>query len=391
MPNDKWNDEEIENLLRDFPKIQDKRPKAEVYKNVSQTQYVPKQPKRWLPLLVAVIAFLSISVLAVSLLQQNGSDSSTGETETESGDAESMMTADEAQPEQAEQSADDSEGAASLAMEEPEALRTAVYEQDLSGAHVLRIGLANQGYVVPVSFMIPAPLAGEGEPDALELYETFAGQIDESALGFDEYHPYEGSLQQDGATISHFLPEGHDYDKGSAATLLYLYSLEETFMGQQEIRVLNEAGEPAQLAHIGEVEPIIPGTQGHSYYLMDASTGDWYMAPSYGMSEANLEDALVALRQAPNDAYRSPVPDGIGYGVEMDGTNAIVTFEETLDLEALDGMAAMRMIESMALTAQSYGSSLTISNTLQAEWSGFDFSKELELPVAPNRIEWTEK
>ncbi len=389
MPNNKWDDEEIENLLRDFPKIQDKRPKAEVHKRVSQTQYVPKQPKRWLPLLVAVIAFLSISVLAISLLQQNGSDSSSSETEND--DAGSMMTADEAQTEQTEQSGGDSEEAASMAIEEPEALRTAVYEQDLADAHILRIGLAEQGYVVPVSFIIPKQSVDETEPTSLELYEAFAEQIDESTLGFDEYHPYEGSLQQDGAVISHLLPEDHSYDQGSAATLLYLHSLEETFFAQEEIRVLDDSGEPAQLAHVGMVEPIIPGVQGQSYYLMASSTGDWYMAPSYGMSEASVDDALLALRQSPNDAFRSPVPDGVDYEIEMDGTNASLIFKETLDFEGLDGVEAMRMIESMALTAQSYGSTLTIFNTVQAEWSGFDFTKQLELPIAPNRIAWPEK
>lgn len=394
MPNDKWNDEEIENLLRDFPKIQDRRPKAEVYKKLSHKEQAPKQPKRWLPLLVAIVAFLSISVLVASLLQQNGTDSS---SESENSEAESTMATDEAPKEQAEKaeqadgSTKESEGAASLATEGPEVKRSAVYESELEGAHVLRIGLAYHGYVVPTSFVIPKQLADMEEPNALDLYETFAGQIDESGLGFDEYHPYEGELQQNGSTISHFLPDGHSYDQGSASTLLYLYSLEETFMDQQEIRVLNEDGEAAQLSHVGTVEPLVPGEQGQSFYLLASSTSEWHLAPAYGMSPENVEDALMALQQSPNDDYRSPVPEGVSYRVEVDEMNATLIFEEPLDLEALDGMEAMQMIESMALTAQSYGSSLTVSNTAQTEWAGFDFSKELELPVSPNRIDWPEK
>ncbi|MEZ0482761.1 hypothetical protein [Planococcus sp. SSTMD024] len=388
MPNDKWNDEEIENLLRDFPKIQDRRPKAEVYKKLSQKERTPKQPKRWLPLLVAIVAFFSISVLVVSLLQQNGTDSSS--SESESSDAESTVTTEEAQTDQAEGATQQSDGAASLATEDPEVQRSAVYESELEDEHILRMGLAYHGYVVPISFVIPKQLADTPEPTALELYETFAGQIDESGLGFDEYHPYEGELQQTGSAISHFLPDGHSYDQGSASTLLYLSSLEETFMDQQEIHVLNEEGEAAQLSHIGTVEPFVPGEQGQSFYLLAASTGDWHLAPAYGMSPENVEDALMALQQSPNDDYRSPVPEEINYRVEMDGANATVVFEEPLDLEALDGVEAMQMIESMALTAQSYGSSLTVSNTVQAEWADFDFARELELPVSPNRLDWPE-
>jgi len=392
MPNDKWNDEEIENLLRDFPKIQDKRPKAEVYKKLSHKEQTPKQPKRWLPLLVAIVAFLSISVLVASLLQQNGTDSSS--SETESSDAESTVVTDEAQTEQTEQAQGDNQEpneAASLAPEDPQIQRSAVYESELEDAHVLRIGLAYHGYVVPVSFVIPTQLTDMAEPTALELYETFSGQIDESGLGFDDYHPYEGELQQNGSTISHFLPDSQTYDQGSASTSLYLYSLEETFMNQQEIRVLNEAGEAAQLSHMGTVEPLVPGEKGQIFYLLESSAGEAYLAPAYGMSPGNVKDALLALQQSPNDDYRSPVPEGVSYRVEVDGANADLIFEEQLDLETLDKAAAMQMIESMALTAKSYGSSLAISNTIQSEWAGYDFSKELELPVSPNRIDWPEK
>ncbi|MBU9671990.1 hypothetical protein KQ939_03220 [Planococcus sp. CP5-4] len=389
MPNDNWSDEEIENLLRDFPKIHDRRPKAEVYKKLSHKEQTQRSPKRWLPLLVAIVAFLSISVLVASLLQQNGTDSSSGETE--SSDAESTMATDETQTEQADGNIEESDRAASLATEDPQVQRSAVYESDLEDAYMLRIGLAYHGYVVPVSFVIPTQLADMAEPTALELYETFSGQIDESELGFDDYHPYEGELQQNGSTISHFLPDSHTYDQGSASTLLYLSSLEETFMDQQEIRVLNEDGEAAQLSHMGTVEPLVPGEQGQSFYLLESSAGEAYLAPAYGMSPGNVKDALLALQQSPNDDYRSPVPEGVSYRVEVDGANADLIFEEQLDLETLDKAAAMQMIESMALTAKSYGSSLMISNTIQSEWAGFDFSKELELPVSPNRIDWPEK
>ncbi|ANU19577.1 hypothetical protein BBI15_04840 [Planococcus plakortidis] len=391
MPNDKWNDEEIENLLRDFPKIQDGRQKAEVYNKLAQKEKMPRQPKRWLPLLVAIVAFLSISVLVASLLQQGGTDSS---SETENSDSGPTMSTDEAQTEQAEPPEGpegESEEDANLAAEQPVALRTAVYERDVEQSHILRVGLAYNGYVVPISFVIPEQLTDTAEPDAVELYETFAIQIDESALGFDEYHPYAGELEQNDSVISHFLPDGHSYDQGSASTLLYLSSLEETFMNQQEIRVLDEGGEAAQLSHIGIVEPFVPGEQGQSFYLLATSTGDWHLAPAYGMSPENVEEALMALQQSPNDDYHSPVPEEINYRVEMDGENATLVFEELLDLETLDGVEAMQMIESMALTAQSYDTSLRISNTVQAEWAGFDFSKELELPVSPNRIDWPEK
>ncbi|MGM0897459.1 MAG: hypothetical protein ACQEV0_06160 [Bacillota bacterium] len=395
MPNDRWSDEEIENLLRDFPKIQDDRPKAAVYKKLAEPKSVPKQPKRWLPLLVAIVAFFSISALVVSLLQESGSNSTSGGTE--GGDSQSTAITDEAQTEEAEENEKSSEAVNGTSKEaeadsaNTEAARTAVYEEDLEKASVFRIGLAYQAYVVPVSFIIPDQQIDSATATSLDLYEQFAEQIDENRLGFDEYHPYAGEFSRSDSSISHVLPDDHPYDQGSASTLLYFQSMEETFMDQQEIRFLNEQGEAARFSHIGTAEPIAPGEQGQSFYLLSNASDELYLAPAYGLSEANAEDALVALRESPNDDYRTPVPAGLGYSVETDGDTVSVSFNEPMDLTELDELEAMHLIESMALTAQSYGKSLTLSNMVQSEWGGFDFTEALELPAAPNRIDWPEK
>ncbi|MBT2582019.1 hypothetical protein [Planococcus sp. ISL-109] len=384
MPNDKWNDEEIENLLRDFPEIQDERPKAEVYKQLAQTKPAARQPKRWLPLLVAIVAFFSISVLVVSLLQQDGNDSSISEPATD--ESQSTMSTDQAETEKAAPGGDEPEYAVPP---ETDALRTAVYESDLAEGQLFRIGLAHQAYVVPVSFLIPNGQVPSAS-GSLALYDQFAEQIDETQLGFNEYHPFEGNFQQDAERLNHFLPNNHPYDEGSASTLLYLYSLEETFMDQQEIHILNEEGTAAEFSHLGVANPIIPGEQGKSFYVL--ASAQWqYLAPAYGLSEAQAKDALLALQNAPNDDYASPVPSQIGYAVEELGDALTVVFDEPLDLLALDEQEAMQMIESMALTAESYEVSLQFENIIQPEWGGFEFAGPIELPVAPNRIDWPQK
>lgn len=377
MPNNKWSDEDIESLLRDFPTIKDKRPKAEVHRQLKHSYPLEKQRRRWFPLLVAIVAFLSISVVVVSLLQQNGMSSS-GQPANDQAE-QSIMTTEDSGPEDRQ--------TGGSAPSEADELRTAVYEEDVQGTQLFRIGLARQAYVVPVSFLV----AEEQSGDSLALYAQFAEQIDETQLGFDEYHPYQGYFEQDDAKIKHLLPDDHTYDQGSASELLYLASLEETFRDQDEIRVLDEQGDMAEFSHLGTVEPINPGEQGQSFYLLAAATEDLYLAPAYGLSEADAHSALLALQQAPNDDYRSPVPGQLSYTIEENGDVLTVVFDQPLDLLTLDEVAAMQMIESMALTAKSYGVSLQFSNIVQKEWGGFDFTEKLELPIAPNRIDWMEK
>jgi hypothetical protein len=393
MPNDKWNDEEIENLLRDFPEIKDQRPKAEVYKQLVQDKSLTKQPKRWLPLLVAIVAFFSISVLVVSLLQQNGTDSTVADP---SGNEEqSMMTTDQAETEEAiEQQAQPDEpakpeGDSEAASVENKVLRTAVYESDLSDHQLFRIGLTHLAYVVPVSFMISNEQAN-GAEGSVELYEQFAGQVDEIGLGFDDYHPFAGYFEQSAEHLDHYLPTDHPYDEGSTSTLLYLSSLEETFVDQQEIRILNDQGGAAEFSHLGVADPVVPGQQGHSFYAL-SSAKETYLAPAYGMSEAQAQEALMSLQVSPNDDYTSPIPDHISYAAEQQDSAVTIEFDEPLDLLSLDEQEAMTMIESMALTATSYGVSLQFENIIQDQWGGFDFTGPIELPVAANRLDWPHK
>ncbi|MFC4712368.1 hypothetical protein [Planococcus dechangensis] len=393
MPNDKWNDEEIENLLRDFPEIKDQRPKAEVYKQLIQDKPTTKQPKRWLPLLVAIVAFFSISVLVVSLLQQNGTDSSVADPSGK--DEQSMMTIDQADQEEAveQQTQPDEtaepEGESAATSFENEALRTAVYESDLSDHQLFRIGLTHLAYVVPVSFMISNEQAN-GAESSVELYEQFAEQVDEVGLGFDDYHPFAGYFEQGNERLNHYLPNDHPYDEGSASTLLYLSSLEETFMDQQEIRILNDQGEAAEFSHLGVAGPVVPDEQGQSFYVL-SSAKEAYLAPAYGMSEAQPQEALMSLKISPNDDYSSPIPVHINYAAEQQDDAVAIEFDEPLDLLSLDEQEAMTMIESMALTAASYGVSLQFENIVQDQWGGFDFAGPIELPVSANRMDWPQK
>src|SRR5699024_12589855 len=75
MPNNKWTDDSIEDLLKDFPAIKDHRPKEEVYNRLVQKEKSPKRPKKWLPLLAAALAFITIGILVAAIINQNGIDS----------------------------------------------------------------------------------------------------------------------------------------------------------------------------------------------------------------------------------------------------------------------------------------------------------------------------
>src|SRR5690606_26573281 len=96
-----------------------------------------------------------------------------------------------------------------------------IYADELDGRKLFTVGLTENALVIPVSFIIPNERLqddfGTTEMDEVQLYDYYAAGIDEAALGFDEYHPYIGTLKKTENGIEHILPEGHGYDMASAS------------------------------------------------------------------------------------------------------------------------------------------------------------------------------
>ena len=72
----------------------------------------------------------------------------------------------------------------------------------LAIVHYFTLGLAgDQASSVPITFTIPNSQIKEDfgflEPTSYDLYKKYAERFDESALGFQEYHPYKGDIAAD--------------------------------------------------------------------------------------------------------------------------------------------------------------------------------------------------
>ena len=117
----------------------------------------------------------------------------------------------------------------------------AVYAKDIIDSTLFHLGLAgDQASSIPVTFIIPNSQIekdfGFLKPTSYDLYKKYADRLDESALGFQEYHPYQGDIAADNHVIIHQLPKGHGYDIASASMEVYLNTLQDTFYGYQEVR-----------------------------------------------------------------------------------------------------------------------------------------------------------
>lgn len=407
MPNNKWDDDHIEDLLRDFPTIRDHRTKEEVQSRLAAKAPVQTQPKRWLPYLVAALAFITVSFLIASILTQSGRDSASlfgsshdeaAEESSAEGGATSSADDNAAQPaeEEAESEAGGSEESAeAFVIENNESGRTAVYENDQEGFTPFTIGLTENALVIPVTFLIPDEQIAEdfpnGTPNSVDLYNQYAGEIDEQAIGFTDYHPYLGTLSMEGDTVKHVLPSDHQYDQASASTQVYIASMKETFKDAKQIQIVNEDGTPMEFSQVGTMEPIDVQEKNLVYYAYTTEIGETYLVPGHNMPESSAGDAIEALKDSPSDLHQGTIPEDSEFTVTESDDLVTVEFSTVFDFDALDKPEADRMLDSLALTAKSFGKNVQLNNTKQDNWGGFDLTEPLPEPVAPNEAPWKTK
>lgn len=410
MPNNKWDEENIENLLKDFPAIKDERPKEEVFKRLQKTERPHKKSKNWVPFLVAALAFITFGMLLASMLGQSsdesaydmsgsegeGAEESTAESEDansaateDSGGAESESAATESSEEADSEEGSDSFDAMESAAGPPE---ITLNEEQLEGISLFTVGLTENAIVIPVSFVIWEDRLvedfGTANVDAVELYNRYAAELDEEALGFDEYHPYSGTIDATAEGVQHELPAAHEYDMASAAMNVYFNSLAATFSDASEISIVDESGNAANFDQVGQVQAIQPGITNISYYSYSTANTERYLVPGYDMPHENVSAALEAMKSSPNDLYESVVPQDLEYSVSENDRTVTVEFTEPVDFNSYEYREAVFLIEGMVLTADSFGKELMIANTVDTNWNKYDFTKPLPVPAGINIKEY---
>ena len=409
MSNNKWSEQEIEQLLGQVPKVQDTRSKDEVLKRLHEDSRLngiqTKKRKSWVPAAVAIASVLTLSLLTATMLNQSNDESA---QMADSAAEESVsITGNEALEEQSmtmmesELTADTapaskkSEETYTALDSSAEVHNTALYPNEISDdVTVFKLGLAGDAAnSVPVTFLIPKSMIkseiGEETPSSLELYESYASRIDEEAFGFFEYHPYKGTFSAEGATLRHTLPNNHGYDMASGTITVYFQTLLDTFQDFSQIEFLNEDGTIMEFDQQGEPSKPLEvngAIQHNNYFLYKQSDGSEYLAPNFGQTYPSLSEALLQMKRKSNDIYTSLIPREVNYEVEKEGQLTKIIFTEPLDLEQFDAIVAMHMIEGMLLTGASFGETLQMENVVQKEWNGFDFTQPLPVPVGANEL-----
>jgi len=423
MTHKPFDDEQLEHVLNNAPKLSDHRSKEDILNRLmadarlqdnihlqkaiqqpiedEQTkQEVPivKEPAtksklRNMQIFMSVAAVFVLTILVGSMLKNNQVEQKDQPSTAETAQY-STMQEDRAAKDAATQ--DEMLDSKSIVAEHERilSLRTSVYEEDVKDAVVFRIGLAGRdAESVPMTYVIPnervATDFGGEKPSTLQMYEKYAPQIDEEAKGFTEYHPYIGELKEKDDKLIHVLPKENDYDVASATVNEYKGTLEDTFSGSEytEVEIQNEDGTPYAFSQEGEPSQAMSLTnaKNYNYYLYQDTNGAEYLSADFRQTFATVTEALTQMKNQNDDVYLSVVPENVTYTVKEQAEGVVVTFDIPLDLTSMEPVRATQLVEAMMLTAASFNQQLLLDNVVQESWEGFDLRGYLPKPVGPNK------
>lgn len=403
MKKGQWDEENLESLLKQAPKVIDHRSKDELFNRLKNEGLFNEQPPqkqstnqkgiRWAPLLVSIASLFIIVLIAAQYLGNDQSismeNSSLDIATTESVEESATMNAKEESAMQVDRSRMTNFTMAT------EVQQTLVYEDQLEDFTLFEIGLkGDDAESVPVSFLIPNEIVeeklGTEKPTTLALYEAFSPLLDEQLLGFNEYHPLKGKLREQGNTLIHTLPEDQQYDAGTASLSNYFGSLVDTFGdAYKEVKFENSQGQGIYFEHIGEVmEPFALNSEHtqYNYFMYQLRDGAIFLSPNFRMSFPNVKEAIENMTLEANDIYRTVILPGVSFQVVEGDSVVTITFDEPLDLENFDATSTMRMVEGLLLTAASFDKHIKFEKIVQENWGGFDFTKPLDKPIAANLL-----
>ncbi|MBG9755795.1 RNA polymerase subunit sigma [Lysinibacillus sphaericus] len=423
MTHKPFDDEQLEHVLNNAPKLSDHRSKEDILNRLmadarlqdnihlqeamqepiedepsQQEDPIIKKPAtkskvRNMQIFMSVAAVFVLTILVGTVWKNNQGEQKDQASMPETAQY-STMQEDSAAKEAATQ--DEMLDSKSIVAEHERilSLRTSVYEEDVKDAVVFRIGLAGRdAESVPMTYVIPnervATDFGGEKPSTLRMYEKYAPQIDEEAKGFTEYHPYKGELKEKDDKLIHVLPKENDYDVASATVNEYKGTMEDTFSDSEysEVEIQNEDGTPYEFSREGEPNQAMSLTNAkrYNYYLYQDTNGAEYLSPDFRQTFETVTEALTQMKNKNDDVYTSVVPENVTYTVKEQEEGVVVTFDIPLDLTSMEPIRATQLIEAMMLTAASFNQQLLLDNVVQESWEGFDLKGYLPKPVGPNK------
>lgn len=389
-----FTEEELEGLLRDMPKISDHRHRDEIYRSVQERMHEEKneikRKRIFWPALASLAATLILIVLGSSLLSRE--DHLTHLWQNQKSQERITITQDK------EEMAPGAGGGATIVEERleifdsqvMEANRTAIYQESLTDEEMaITLNIPDRSFqnIIPVSVIVQK----ENEKTWLDHYLEISAQIDEEELGLADYYPLQGTLTLEGDdALKLNLATDNPYTVGTTSEEMFFRGLDAfRHQGIKEIRLFVDDRPGLDLHH--EVEPLTVysiAPYGRTGYWLYETERQTFLTPGPSNYKTVTETLVDMKNDIATHELIASIPERIQFKVEEEGPRTLtIRFSEDIILSEEPEM--MYMIEAILLTAKEFGYNEVrfININGNTDLFGWDFTKTIKVPVAPNRLQ----
>ncbi|MGE7878302.1 hypothetical protein [Peribacillus muralis] len=405
MRKSRWNEKEIEDMLRELPRVTDDRTKAEIMVGIEDKK--KKKKKHSLHLMAGVASLFLMIVLASALM--TGKE---GEVSQEKSDSNRKLSVSESKEsadygaKSKEKSSDDIQEKQALSTEHPEILAQdeeldmvpfkgaqenmfahAIYEDELKNASTITMGIPDDqmNIIVPVSIK----LKYFDESDTLIQMVKQMSTIDEEQYGLSDYFPLDVTISKGTeSTTAHI-----EFQEDSSLLdedVLFLASMEET-LSYNNITKMTFAtdGKPgAKFLHKGFLKKLDIPQHKHRTYLLykkDESSPS-LLVPSNVKYQSFAEALQAAKSQSDMKGIAPAIPKDLNWKrVNFNGSHVTIHLAENMAME--NSKQTLQALEAILFIAKDFGyETVRFENASIEKVGHLDLTGDIAVPRAPNQM-----
>jgi hypothetical protein len=379
-----WSDKQLEELLRQMPKIHDNRNPRDIYQNLSIKK---RKRSAWLiPGFAAAAALLLFFLLVPKMLNGTQNSFDSAKQEESSSEAKMSQSDDHSSLLMKEE---DSKSGSEPEMRITEINKNALYDDEAGDGTVITYWIPDSQAqnLVPISIVVTP----DNNKNWLTIFTESMELLNEEEWGLVDYYPLNAKFELDETknTVIVDVPKNHPYGQGSTAEINFITTLKNNIASNSNVNkiMLKTDGQPGvELGNYGVLEEIEVKPEGkHAYFFYKPDGMDTtYLVPSTDTYQ-DINAALEAMKtdQQEQALKASLIPSFPIKDVTAKENKLIITLDENAAME--NSQETVNSYEAILLTAKEFGiDTITIVNAPIQLLGPFDLTKEMKVPLAPN-------
>ncbi|WP_182199440.1 GerMN domain-containing protein [Paraliobacillus salinarum] len=369
MDNDQLEKQQLEDKLRQMPKIKDNQSKETLYQKIELRLHEKQEHRRWSWLVPSIASFAVIGLLFLIVQgnmnrsYQNANESYSEQASTEEQEQSNVQFD---QPEGIEEksslfSADEEQEKREITNNNQGS--SLIYYKNVDEEKLFTIAAVDKynNYAIPITLV---DSSGGSANDYYNKINRFIADKQE-ALGLNVF-PFDGlsfdiDVKNKRATL--IVPESYRFPDGSSSA--YVFEQMATIMfkpyGIQKLNIQSPDGNPVNLGPFGEISAIdIMLEEKHIYKIYQYNEKEPLLVPIKTNTDDTIEAALKQLKiDEPAFDVKGPIPEDASFDVVVNQDNLSLHFTEGPTLA--DDETTIMMIEAILMTAKSFNfDSITI-------------------------------